>query len=337
MSKQMEIIATIKELRVAELLVSNDYSTPNYFRVNSSHMEIPALLNLLTRYSQHPKLQTIPLYIDLQGAKLRIDRNQTPIKIALGEEIYLKDATLATLPAGTSADRQIVNVAATMLTLIREGTEVAIDDGRLGIRVTGVFDRYATATVTKAGELRPGKGFNLRPHPIVHKELSERDTAIVERTKHFAFVRYALSFACLPEEVYELKMLAGKDKFVAVKLEMALDKERVLTLAGSADEMWICRGDLTVQVGSFRGLGRYYAQLMQDVMPMLVESSCRMIMAGEVLEHMCGAPEPTRSEVCHVADLMGYGFDGIVVSDETAFGKFPVEVVKTFKEIVKLD
>ena len=332
----MEIIATIKELRVAELLVSNEYSTPNYFRVNSSHMEIPALVDLITKYGAHPKLSQIPLYIDLQGAKLRIDRGQVPIKITLGETLYLKDAKLASIPNG-DASKQVVNVNSTMLTLISEGTEVAIDDGRLGIRITSVGQGYATAVVTKEGELRPGKGFNLRPHPIVHKELSERDTEIVSKTKHFAFVRYALSFACLPEEVNELKMLAGKDKFVAVKLEMAMDKERVLTLAGSADEMWICRGDLTVQVGSFHGLARYYADLMKNVMPTLAESSCRMIMAGEVMEHMCGSPEPTRSEVCHIADLMAHGFDGIVVSDETAFGKFPVEVVKTFKEIVKKD
>lgn len=334
----MEIIATIKELKVAEALVADESSTPEYFRVNSSHMETPALVQFIEAYGKHPKLSKIPLYIDLQGAKLRIDRGQTPITIAAGEELYLRDARLAADPIGWDASKQTVRVSRAMLGLIAPGTDVAIDDGRLGIRVTRVAadEGYATAIVTKAGELRPGKGFNLRPHPIVHKELSERDRDIVSQTKHFSFVRYALSFACLPAEVAELRAAAGEGRFVAVKLEMAMDKKHIMDLADSADEMWICRGDLTVQLGSFRELARYYRELMHDVMPD-VTKKCRMVMAGEVLEHMCGSREPTRSEVCHVADLMTYGFVAIVVSDETAFGKFPVEVVKTFKEIVRKD
>jgi pyruvate kinase len=86
------------------------------------------------------------------------------------------------------------------------------------------------------------------------------------------------------------------------------------------DAVWICRGDLGEQLGP-ADLGRFVGALDP------ARLACPVLMAGQVLEHLTAHPEATRSEVCHLHDLVARGYGGIVLSDETAIGRHPVHAV----------
>jgi len=329
----MEVIATVTNVETAERLFKA--CAPDYFRVNASHMTAETLASFCKAYGSIKGLCDIPLYIDLQGSKLRVHRVQPQVDVVAGDHVTLVvvPENIETAPAHEKGIA--IFVTENILRLVNAGTEVGIDDGKIVLSVKSVAEdrSSAEAVVLRAGTVRPRKGFNLRPHPVTFTSLSPRDRANVSATNSFPFVRYALSFACLPSEVAELQTLAGKDKFIAVKLERPLEDDATIALGSSARELWLCRGDMGAQLGAFGALAVYYRHFITVILPRLREAGCRVVMAGEVLDHMCNAEEPTRSEICHLGDIYANGFVGIVVSNETAYGKYPEQVLKTFREI----
>ena len=320
----MEVIATVTNVETAERLYKA--CAPDYFRVNASHMDAASLGAFCAAYGAVPGLSAVPLYIDLQGSKLRVHATQPLVHVAAGERVALvcvaDDAAVA--PAPATPDEKLVCVTANIMRLLAPGTEVGIDDARVALTVETVAPdaQRAVAVVRRGGAVRPRKGFNLRPHPVTFTALSARDRANVAATRAHAFVRYALSFACLPSEVAELQALE-------------LHGDAAVALGRTARELWLCRGDMGAQLGTPGALAVYYRRFLAHVLPPLRAAGCRVIMAGEVLDHMCGAEEPTRSEVCHLADIHANGFAGIVVSNETAYGKYPEEVLRTFRDVAQ--
>ena len=334
----MQVIATVTSVEQAQRLY--EACAPDYFRVNASHMTTESLGAFCEAYGRVAGLGAVPLYIDLQGAKLRVHAAQPQCRVGTGDHVAVvclgDEAGATTTTAATPGDDKArIFVGANIMALLQAGTEVSIDDGKVELVVEAVAaDRsHADAVVRRGGDVRARKGFNLRPHPVAFTALSARDRAHVAATRQHAFVRYALSFACLASEVEELRALAGPERPVAVKLERPLDTDAVVALGRSAGELWVCRGDMGAQLGTPGALAVYYRGFVVGALPLLLREGCRVVMAGEVLDHMCDAPAPTRSEVCHLADLWALGFDGIVVSNETAWGKHPDNVLKVFRDI----
>lgn len=306
------IIVTVKNIEDVRALFG---CRPEAFRINSSHMEVPALVDFVRAY---PKSTTVPLYIDLQGSKLRIRRDQEELELLPGEVISVGIARHEILKS--------LLIDSKAMDLISEGSKVLLDDGKMSIEIKGFISNGARAIVLRGGKIRPGKGFNLNPHPVVLNRLTDRDREIVDSTKNFPFVRYALSFAALPAEVSELKELSKR--YIATKIERELSIEQIKELAAVSDELWICRGDLGVQLG-LRNMGKFYIEISKD----LSSFDVPVIMAGEVMDHMVENSIPTRSEICHLMDLKFKGYSGVVLSNETVYGKYPVEVINYVREV----
>lgn len=304
------VIPTVKSLEQATLLAGNKNTQ---LRINSSHLEIEPLIKLVNDISL-----TFPdlfFYIDLQGCKIRISRQQPEITLNKGEEYTIVNTE-------PTPDTKLIHVNhSKIIQLLSKDCHVKMDDGKLEMIITEVTETYAKGTVLKGGLLKPGKGFNLQPHPLVHNELSQRDIEIVEKTKHIPNLRYALSFVSVPSEIEDLKKRSN-NKFVAAKIERSLETDHLLKISQVCDEIWLCRGDGGVQLGLV-GLAKF----VQEYNKIIHTLKCPTIMAGEVMEFMCNSPEPSRSEVCHLADLIQNGYDGIVLSNETVAGKYPKEAL----------
>eukprot|EP00727_Mastigamoeba_balamuthi_P014151 m51a1_g9359 pyruvate kinase, putative (331) ;mRNA; r:152625-153737 len=321
------VVATVKDIASARAIAAG--CAPDYFRINASHVEVDGLRDFAAQYASDAQLRATPLYIDLQGSKLRVDRRQPKTQLALGSTVTVQ----ATSPSSTAAlAAGAIHVAPRVIELLAPGTAVAMDDGKIALEVLEVGKSDARARVVRAGELLPGKGFNLRPHPVTLETLSERDRAIVAATRAHDCVRYALSFAATPEEVRELKDLSKR--FVCIKLERPLERAQIEAMLRAGDELWVCRGDMGVQMGGLGPLARWYSEFVRGgTLEALLATGRPVIMAGEVLEHVRDHNEPTRSEACHLADLRAVGFAGIVLSNETAVGVDPVAAVRHFRDI----
>jgi pyruvate kinase len=121
-------------------------------------------------------------------------------------------------------------------------------------------------------------------------------------------------------EMANFKSLAGNSKYLIAKLERQTAVEQAHNIAEHSDELWLCRGDLGAELGLISMASSVY-HFSKTVRNLRVP----VMMAGQVLEHMTVEATPTRSEICYFHDALQKGYQGVVLSDETAVGQFPVE------------
>lgn len=137
-------------------------------------------------------------------------------------------------------------------------------------------------------------------------------------------VRYALSYVKDAAEMANYRRVLGESSHLIAKLERATALEDADGIAKMADELWLCRGDLGAEMGS-----RAMAEAVHAFSKKVASLPVPVLLAGQVLEHMTESLPPTRSELCYLYDALKAGFRGVVLSDETAIGRYPVEACRT--------
>lgn len=301
--------ATSSEAGIAALL-----DVAAAFRLNASHLSSDALADWLATVDRVFTAQgrSIPVSIDLQGAKMRI--GEIPPRHHMPDRVRLVHADAHAAP-----DHIPVPHAA-FFTSVAPGDLITLNDARIALRVTSVSRDHCDAEVTRNGPLSSHKGLNRDTHPLPCPRLSDADRAAVETALRWPFTRFAFSFVHDGAEAALLRPLTG-DRVVAAKIELPLAFPHLPAIAAAFDELWLCRGDLGAQAG-LAALGP-----LQEA---FVEAARRFgkpyYLAGQVLEHMTWFPQPTRAEVVGLHQAWRDGFAGIVLSDETAVGRHPREV-----------
>jgi pyruvate kinase len=315
-----KIFATIKDFSIARELLNAGVTA---FRVNSSHMEIGELIEFLEEYQFH--FYNIPLYIDLKGSKKRLRKDQRTVELIPGEKIVFATSE--------SPEIKTLLVEPAVLKLLSPNLNVSLNDGKIKLKILDNDGNRAYAIVLKAGRVHGAKGINfefLSDKNFRSFSLTEKDVEIISKTRDYPFVRYALSFVSSPEQIKNLRAISRR--YVAAKIENYLDLDKLKEISSETDEIWFCRGDLGAHLG-MRGLAKFYGEFVKSMRVF----TCPVFMAGEVMEHMVDNPRPTRSEICHLYDLIEHGFSGIVLSNETVSGNFPIEVVKVVREVISGD
>ena len=278
------------------------------FRLNASHLSPVELANVLA--GLRGACDSVPIVVDLQGAKIRLGRFE-PRTVAAGEPLRFALDGRDGIPV---PHPELFHQA-------RPGDVLSVDDGRLRLDVSQVDARSLTAVAAGPGTLRPRKGVNVEPHPVALTGLTAADREACRMAASFGVRTFAFSFMSSAAEAAWLREAVPGCRVVG-KIERAEAVERLDEIAAVVDGLWICRGDLGAQLGA-AGLARFVARLEPSQLP------CPVLMAGQVLEHLTRHAEPTRSEVCHLHDLLARGYAGIVLSDETAIGRDPVRAVET--------
>jgi pyruvate kinase len=207
---------------------------------------------------------------------------------------------------------------------LRPGDTLTADDDRLRFRIERSDGERAEARVLVGGVLRPRKGVNLLEHPVDRSDLSATDAAFVAAAHPGA--AFAFSFMRDGAEAAWLRSRAP-GALVIGKIERREATEALAAIAAAVDALWICRGDLGAQLG-IGAMARFVSHVDPPMLPRPV------LMAGQVLEHLTHHAAPTRSEACHLFDLVVRGFAGIVLSDETAIGTDPVRAVAAAAALV---
>jgi pyruvate kinase len=175
-----------------------------------------------------------------------------------------------------------------------------------------------TATVIQGGPLAARKGITYVASTYRQEAWGETDRAILARTRGLAGVRYALSYVKDAGEMARYRAQVEPSVYVIAKVERPSAVDDAPQIAASADELWLCRGDLGAEAG-LRAMAHAARRLAASVPSLPV----RALLAGQVLEHMVEHPAPTRSEVCALHDALADGYGGCVLSDETAIGRDP--------------
>jgi len=312
----MKLVFTLGPASEELTLIQSMCQVADGFRLNVAHLTLAGLQQWLNKLAvifqdQH---QVLPVILDLQGAKMRIGQypslNQIPEHIRL----FLGDIS------ESASDLPVPH--SDLFRVLQVGDILSLNDDRLKIQVTDVATDEAKAKVLVNGEITSGKGINRVEHPVPFKEVVDRDQAAINLGLNYPFVEFACSFILDGTESILLRPFTQDRKLIA-KIERPESMAFLQQIDRNFDELWLCRGDLGAQAG-LKALGK----LQSEFVAQFDQFSKPKLIAGQVLEYMTHFPTPTRSEVVHLYDIQKIGFDGLVLSDETAIGQYPQKVVE---------
>ncbi|HYL79554.1 MAG TPA: pyruvate kinase, partial [Candidatus Acidoferrum sp.] len=198
--------------------------------------------------------------------------------------------------------------------------EIVLNDAKQRLRLESQGADSLQARVITGGPIVARKGITYTASAYRQESLSDTDRTILDHTRHVEGIRYALSYVRDAVEMAGYRKQIGRAVSLIAKLERQPAVDEAMQIAGSADELWLCRGDLGAELGQGAMAATVY-----DFSERLAGSPVAVLLAGQIFEHMAEHPTPTRSEVCSVYAALRQGYRGLVLSDETAIGRDPVE------------
>lgn len=280
------------------------------FRLNASHLTPDTLAEWLTRLARlfAETGRSLPVVVDLQGAKMRIGRIPTVDRLPEQVSLVLGQA---------SDDITVIPVPHPDLFVhVKAGERLTLNDRRVELEVALHCGERLEAVVMKNGPLSSFKGINRPDHPLPYEEITGKDRAMIGAAMRYPFTAFAFSFVHTGSEAALLRGLT--DRPLIAKLERPEAMEYLDRIDREFDEIWFCRGDMGAQAGLER-LG----DLQESMVQAIGSLSSPVVLAGQVLHHLTVSSEPTRAEVVGLHRTARDGFAGVVLSDETATGRYP--------------
>ena len=216
---------------------------------------------------------------------------------------------------------------------VKPGNVILIDDGLIGLEVLSVNGQEIHCKVTNGGELGERKGVNVPNVPIQLPSITEKDIEDIRFgiSEEFDFI--AASFVRSADAIRQIRALldeAGSQIKIIAKIESQEGLDNLDSIIDEADGIMVARGDLGVEVEA-----RRLPHLQKEIIEKCNFHGKLVITATQMLDSMIRNPRPTRAEVTDVANAVENGTDAVMLSGETANGKYPVEAAETMASIVE--
>ena len=297
------------------------------FRLNFSHgsaddhRERFAILRELELETGRP----IGILADLQGPKLRVGTfADGPIMLVVDQPFRLDlDTTPGNVHRAGMPHPEIFSA-------LVPGAELLLDDGRLRLVVEQCGPDFAQTRVVVGGKLSERKGVNVPGVLLPLTALTTKDRRDLALALELGADWIALSFVQRPEDVLEARALIGNRAAIVSKLEKPSAIEYLDEIVMLSDAVMVARGDLGVELP---------AERVPAIQKRIVRTCRRLgkpvIVATQMLESMVDSPVPTRAEASDVATAIYDGADSVMLSAESASGKYPVEAVSMMDRIIK--
>ena len=306
----------------------------NVVRINFSHGRHDALAASVERVRRVASDLGVPLAIlgDLRGPRIRVGE-------MTGGAIMLSEGAALLLTPDLSAPGTPARVGVTFPRLagdVEPGAALLLDDGNLVLRVRevrGGADGEVLARVERGGLLSSNRGINLPGRRVSLPSLTEKDHLDIDLAIALDFDFLALSFVQSAEDVRGLqRRLAerGADIPVIAKVEMKSAFDEIEAIAAVAGGVMVARGDLALEMSL-----PDVPIAQKRIIAVCRQAACPVITATQMLESMTTAPKPTRAEATDVANAIFDGTDAVMLSGESAIGKYPVETVETMSAIAE--
>jgi pyruvate kinase len=259
----------------------------------------------------------LPVILDLQGSKWRLGKLD-PIELKEGEVVELALSEESDFRGRLPVPHEDFFRAAAS-----SEKEIVLNDAKVLLETEEVTPALIKACVKKGGPVSSRKGITFLGSAFRSESLKKKDRELINMTESCQNIRYAVSYIKDMEEMKKYRELIGRDAYIIAKLERSEAVKDAMKLQDYADEIWLCRGDLGAELGL-----RKMAEAAAGFSELLKELKRPVVLAGQVLEHMASFPEPTRSEVSCIYEALRKGYSGVVLSDETAVGRYPVEACR---------
>ena len=337
MTRKAKIVATIGPASQDEETIEKLFlAGMNVARMNFSHGTHEQHAERIARIRQVSEKLGTPVGVlqDLQGPKIRVGELQNPIQLSEGEQIYLY--ATGTNPPENSGQKIPVDFRQ-LFDSVRTSDRLLLDDGRLTLEVVSVKDRNAlTAKVIVGGPLTSHKGINLPGVRLRIAGFTEKDEADLAFGISQDVDAVAVSFVRTADDVKKVRYAierfsSGKRlPLLIAKLEKPEALDNLNVILDVVDGVMVARGDLGVELPPER-----VPALQKHIIRTANARAKLVITATQMLESMITNPLPTRAEASDVANAIFDGTDAVMLSAETAAGKYPLESVQMMDRIVR--
>jgi pyruvate kinase len=290
---------------------------------HENHLKVIHSLRKLSLELKAP----VAILQDLQGPKIRVGKFEGgSIVITPGEKLVVTTESVLGKPGLIPSDFRELPLACS------EGTKILLDDGLMELKVLAVRGALLDVEVIYGGILKDRKGMNLPGVSLpvecmTEKDLIDLEFGIVNKVDYIAlsFVRHARDIRKL-REIVESRNSSAK---IIAKIEMIEAIENLEEICRMSDAVMVARGDLAVEVGQSRLPG-----FQKRIISLCNELGRPVITATQMLDSMVENPRPTRAEITDVANAVLDGTDALMLSAESASGKYPFKCIRTMHEII---
>lgn len=332
MPEKTKIVATVgPACNTEEKLIRLIKAGADVFRINASHSTpatIRSWVQLIRRASVSAE-KLVAVLVDLQGPRIRTGKlkNSKPVQLQKGEFVLLEQGT-------KPGDEKTIRTSYPgFMKLVRLGSRILLDNGFIELEVKGVEKNGVKCLILAGGMLGENKGINIPDadvggEPLTSKDIQDLRTALQCRADYIAlsFVRSGKDVAIVKNWIKK----HGKPIPVIAKIEKPEAVKNIDVILDIADGIMVARGDLGIEMGVER-----VPVVQKKIIDMANVKKIPVITATQMMESMIEHPRPTRAEASDVANAIFDGTDAVMLSGETAVGKYPVEAVKVMAQVIE--
>jgi pyruvate kinase len=328
-NKRTKIVATIgPATRRKEMIEELAAAGMNCTRLNMSHgsHEEHAQTIGFARQASEKLGKPLAVLADLQGPKIRLGvLPEAGLELKQGETVQFKYGN-------EYHDGNPIPVQHDLSKYVKPGQPIYLRDGIVEAEVTAVKGHVIEAKLLNSGVVFSKQGINLPDTDLGGDILTEKDLRDIEFAATHDVDYVALSFVQSAKDINNLRerlKKLGSDALIVAKIETKAAIQNIEEIVNATDVIMVARGDLAVEIGPER------VPVIQRKLVYLGQRRQKpVIVATQMLESMITSPQPTRAEVSDVATAVAQGADAVMLSAESATGKYPVESVTIMKRII---
>ena len=327
MLKKTKIVASISDLRCdVDFLRSLFEAGMNVVRINTAHATPEGMKNVIDNV--RAVSNRIAILIDTKGPEVRTTGCAEPIEYVAGDKVRIMGN-----PGQDTVKDCICVSYPDFVKDLEVGRKVLFDDGELSMTVVGKTQEWLEAEVDNNGVLGSHKSVNVPGVRINLPSLTEKDRRNIDFAIEQNIDFIAHSFVRNKQDVLDIKEILDdhhSDIKIIAKIENQEGVDNIEEILAVADGVMVARGDLGIEVRQ---------ELIPGIQRLLIKKAIAahkpVIVATQMLNSMIKNPRPTRAEVTDVANAVFSRTDAIMLSGETAYGKYPLEAVRTMATIAK--
>ena len=326
--KRSKIIVTIgPPTNSYESILAMMKAGANGFRLNCSHgtNEERAQQIKWIREASNSIKKPVAIMMDLQGPKIRIGDFEGIINVRIGQNLCFKFGK-------SDNEENIIPTQYDLSKKVKRGERLYIADGRIRTTITSVRDGVVYARAENDGILVKRKGINLPDTDFAGDIFTKKDREdLVFGTTHDVDY-FALSFIQRASDVEKVRKLLRNFRCnakIIAKIETEAATHDLDAIVQSADMVMVARGDLAIET-----LPESVPVIQRQIIGLGIKYATPTIVATQMLASMTEMPEPTRAEVSDIATAVILGADCVMLSDETANGKYPIQAVEIMKRVI---
>jgi len=327
MLKKTKIVATISSLNCSPEFIKGLYwAGMNVVRLNTAHMTHEDARQVIGNTRQVSK--KIAILLDTKGPEIRTCDTETPLEVKYGDIIRMKGS-----PGEKSTGDVICVSYEHFVKDVPMGSSILIDDGYIALAVMEKDGEYLSCHVENDGIIKARKSINIPSVHVTLPALSEKDIGFIKFAADNDFDFIAHSFVRNKHDVIAVQKILDKKKSsikIIAKIENSQGVENINEILDHAYGIMIARGDLAVEIPT-----EQIPLIQKQIVKTCIEKRKPVIVATQMLHSMIESPRPTRAEVSDVANACLDRTDALMLSGETANGKYPEMAVRTMANIAK--